>query len=141
MKYSIGVRPSLEHERIGNSIVSPDVDEISPFIPAIAVICARDPRAPDVIRSYTDPILLRDSGMIFSTSLFARCQISTFFRSRSSSVRRPSLNCPMTSSDSAFDFVTIAALPFGITMSSIPHVVPETVVYLKPNCLIRSRIG
>jgi len=67
MKYSIGVKPSFEHERIGNSIVSPDTEAIRPFIPAMIVICDRDPRAPELTMSYTEPFLLRDGGMAFSS--------------------------------------------------------------------------
>ncbi len=50
IKYSIGLNHSSNDDLIGNSIISPDGDETSPFIPAICVICTRLPLAHESIK-------------------------------------------------------------------------------------------
>ncbi len=136
MKYSIGVIPSFIEEITGNSSVSPRVLGIRPFIPIICAICRIEPRAPDFQRSYADPFGSICSGMSSSSLLFVRCQISISIRRRSSRERRPCSKCSMITRSSSRAEAITADFSLGTITSSIPHVVPETVAYLKPNFLI-----
>jgi hypothetical protein len=138
MKYSKTLSPSLKFERIGISIVSPEVSAIRPRIPASCLIWFTLPRAPEFDIINTGLNLSIPSINAFFTSSVVLFQAFTTAFFLSSSVIIPRRYCL----DIISTFLSVSSRNFcftsGIIISEIPIVMAPLVEYLKPRSFILS---